>query len=141
MIPFEEADILMQEIIDFLMECGGVYEKYGQNNMGLLQEIILMLIATDQHIVKRAEDGKINHWLGYFKVHPEAVEGLCNNQRPSDIQTGSILYVAEHGNTTGRHGMTEIIRDLKAIARRDGLHGVFWNSKGRGMRLFLRKGA
>lgn len=134
---FEEADALMQEIIAFLVDCGGVYKE----ETALLQETILMAIAMNQQIIKRNEQGKINHWLCYWKIQPKDVSDVCNNIRPIDLQNGSIMYVAEHGNTAGRHGITEIIKDLRAIMQRDGMHGVFWNSKGRGMKLFLRKGA
>ena len=126
---FEEADALCEEIMAFLLECGGVYTR----ETGDLQIIILKSIANGQYVLYR-EDGKIVHWLCYWKIKESDIEDIGQTM-PVDIITGNVLYIAEHGNKEGRKGMTKMIKELRH--RATGMQGVLWNSKGRGIKKFM----
>lgn len=129
---FDVADALCSEIISFLLDCGGVYKQ----ETSYLQEIILTSIANGQYILYRDGNGNISHWLCYWKINSEDLEDIAEI-RPADITTGTVLYIAEHGNKEGRKGMTKIIKELRH--RATGMQGVLWNSKGRGIKKFMHQ--
>jgi hypothetical protein len=135
-MTFQEADALMGEIIAFLLDCGGVYEK----ETGRLQQIVLESIATGQYLIYRDEAGIISHWLCYWKIHPGDIDTI-EQIKPADTRHGSVLYVLEHGNKEGMKGMVKAMKDLRARCQGQGMQGVVFNSKGRGIRKFLKKGA
>lgn len=129
---FEDADALCSEIISFLLSCGGIYK----HETGYLQEIILASIANGQYVLYRDGNGKISHWLCYWKISPDDIEDITQI-KPVDIITGSVLYIVEHGSKEGRKGMTTIIKELRRRAK--GMKGVLWNSKGRGIKKFMHQ--
>lgn len=128
--PFEEADKLCTEVIAFLLECGGIYEK----ETGNLQRLVLESIATGQYVLYRDEQGEIIHWLTYWKIQPDDVEDI-ETVKPCNTTSGSVLFIIEHGNKEGRKGMTRVIKQLRH--RSKGMTGVLWNSKGRGIKKFM----
>ena len=130
--PFEEADALCSEILDFLLDCGGVYKEVTAH----LQEVVLTSIATGQYVIYRDPQGSISHWLAYWKILPYDIEDI-EEIKPINITLGTVLYIAEHGNKDGRHGMTMIIKELRR--RSKGMQGVLWNSKGRGIKTFMHQ--
>lgn len=130
--PFEEADSLCNEIMSFLLECGGIYVTVNRH----LQEVILESIASGQYVLHRNESGGISHWLAYWKIQPEDAEDI-ETTKPIDTRHGSVLFIIEHGNKDGRKGMTKMIQELRQ--RSAGMQGVLWNSKGRGIKKFMKQ--
>lgn len=131
--PFKEADKLCSEIIAFLLDCGGIYCSENEH----IQYVVLNSIATGQYVLYRDDLGKISHWLAYWKIAPEDIETIEDGIRPLNLTDGSVLFVVEHGNKEGRSGMTKIIKELRHRAK--GMQGVFWNSKGRGIKKFMHQ--
>lgn len=136
MMDFETADALRAEIMSFMQSCGGVYEKYNRR----VEEWIINSLASGQYILYRDADGKIEHYLCYWKVHSKEVQDVIDGAFPADIYNGSVLFVAEHGNQAGMQSMRKAIRELRK--RSKGMHGLMFNHKREGMRIFpSQKGA
>lgn len=131
---FEKADKLCHEIVEFLLSCGGVYK----HENGWLHNVILESIASGQYLLYRDGKGSISHWLCYWKVSPEDADNLPDI-KPLDTRHGSVLYIVEHGNKEGHRGMIKVMMALRG--RCQGMKGVLWNSKGRGVKKFMNKTA
>ena len=84
---------LTDEIMAFLIECGGPYDKV----IGGVQENIILALATGQYVLG-TEHGKINYFASYWKVGPEDLEHVRQMKRPDNITEGPIMYVSECGS-------------------------------------------
>jgi hypothetical protein len=119
--------MLVFEIHDFLQECGGIY----QNKTARVEENLILCISTGQFLWKKGE-----YFVGYWKVNKGDIDGLFEEIRPSDICSGSSMYVVECG-CKNRKGMVEIVRKLRKAGK--GLKGVYWNREGKTPKLFPRQ--
>ena len=135
-MTWEEADILREEIMAFMMKCGGIYAEYTQR----LDMRVINSLASGQYLLYRNDRGEIEHFLCYWKIHPEDVEAVMDDIMPVDVYRGSVLFVAEHGNLAGMTSMRKAIRELRQ--RSKGMQGLIYNHAGEGYRIFSRqKGA
>ena len=135
-MTYTEADTLRGDIMAFLAACGGVYAEYSR----IVEERVINSLASGQYLMTRDGQGHINHYLCYWKIHPEDVPDVLDGGTPADIYTGSILFVAEHGNISGMSGMRQAIKELRQ--RSQGMRGLIYNHAGEGYRIFSRqKGA
>lgn len=133
---FEQADELRAEIMEFLQSCGGVYAGYSSK----VEEYVIDSLASGQYIIYRDAEGRIEHYLCYWKVHSKEIQDVIDGQKPVDIYHGSVLVVAEHGNKAGMQSMRKAIRELRHRAK--DMHGLIYNHAGEGHRVFAKqKGA
>jgi len=121
---FQLANELLDEISTFLQDCGGVYETI----TGDCQRNILLAIVANQYIISRDEAGKINHFLCYAKIMPEDIELLKEGIEPQHLFDGTVIWVVEHGNKSGRKGLMDFIKEIRR--RAVGCQGVLWYHKG-----------
>jgi hemolysin-activating ACP:hemolysin acyltransferase len=133
-MTFAEADVLAQEIVTFMRSCGGVYEQF---SIGAIQEVVIIALATGQYLLQRDDKGEIVQFMSYWLIHPEDVGIVEAGGRPDDIKTGEVLYIAEYSNKAGRQAITPFIKELRR--RVPYMKGVFWCSKGRGTKKFMRQ--
>lgn len=134
-MSFDEANSLLDEIIAFLLKCGGVY----QQTTTRLETVVLECIASGQYIAKRDEHGTLEHVILYWLVDKEDIESIAEGVQPINRWTGNTLYVVEHGNLAGRQSLTEVIKELRRRAGERGVTGVFWNHKGEGLKVYLKQ--
>jgi hypothetical protein len=129
-MDFNEADGLGNEIMEFMQSCGGIYAEYSRR----LEERIINSLASGQYILYRDAAGAIEHYLCYWKIHPDEVQAVIDGATPVDIYLGSVLFIAEHGNQAGMQSMRKAIRELRKRAA--GMAGLIYNHQGEGFRIF-----
>lgn len=118
----DEQDILAygDRICDFLVKSGGAYKRL----TGDIQLNVFHALGSRQYVIKE-ENGEIVYFACYWKVHKEDLESVMERMRPPDISHGTVIYVAEAGNTGGRRGMTDMIRSLRAAMPE--FKGALWH--------------
>ncbi len=116
-LPFARADRLTDEIMAFLIECGG---PYGGINGGV-QENILLALATGQYVLG-GKDGEISYFASYWKIRPEDMTQIRQMKRPKNITAGPVMYVSECGS---KSGMQALSRRLRHCAR--GMQSACWH--------------
>jgi len=132
MMSFEEACSLCDEIMEFLLSCGGVYSSITPETEGK----ILDCIVTNQFCIRRDGNGSIIHALFFWKVLKQDIAIILRGERPQEIHGGDTLFVIEHGSKSDH--LRDIIKELRMICGSN-ITGVFWNHKQQGYKLFMRQ--
>lgn len=115
---FEIANRLCDEIVEFLLDCGGVYDRTNQGIVNRLIENVLFSIATGQFLYR--QDG---YYLSYWKVSPEDVQDLKDRMEIENRTFGTVMYIAECG--IKGNWMLEISKKLRVAGK--GMQGIFWH--------------
>jgi len=132
--PFAEADELCSEILDFLLDCGGIY----QEKSAYLTTEVLISIANGQYVIERDEAGNITLYMCYWKITPDEVEQVADKTWPGSRSIGNVIYVVECGNKTGRNGL---LRAATTIRRNNPtLQGCFWHNNSEVKQFTKQKG-
>ena len=128
-VDFAAADKLFWEILKFLWSCPnhGHEHPYRMKHIRGVQENVLEAISTNQMIILRDESGAIEHFISYWFISPEDVEGLKNNIKPAVRWQGDMLYISEHGNKGGRRSLTKMIQAIREIYPGKGVLWHGWN--------------
>jgi hemolysin-activating ACP:hemolysin acyltransferase len=118
--PAERAIALLNEITDFMQECGGPYEAIEGN----VQEHILICLALGQFYYSKGR-----YFVCWWMLSDEGLRQIEDHTRPSDLTTGESMYVPECGV---KEGMSEMRRKLRGR----GKHGIHWHRYQRGWKHF-----
>lgn len=113
-------------VCDFLVSCGGPYAN------GVSDEVrfnIGFAYGSELYVMKE-KDGRILYFVSWWLVKPNDVESVKQHVRPIDITTGNVVYITDMGNTIGKRGMAEIIKELRR--RNPHAKGVFWHRPAKG---------
>lgn len=124
-MTFTEANDLLDEVIAFLMSCGGAY----QGTHTRLEEVILDCIVSGQNIIKRDITGAIQTAVFYWFVNKDEIEDVINGDTPADHYHGDTLYIADMGNKGGRAAVHTIVNELR-YAMGETVTGIFCNRRG-----------
>jgi len=128
-MTFEEADILCDMIVAFMVSMGGPYEKV----TGCLEAEIMWALGAGQYVLKMDDNWKILYFASVWFVREEDLEGVVSSDsqdrmKPSDCISGETVYVAEAAAVSGKGmDMVKAIRRLCA-----GKTGVHWHRPARG---------
>jgi hypothetical protein len=107
-VTFDEANSLLDECLEFLKSCGGVYDKPRE----VFELNVLDCIASDQYLIKR-KGGKITTALFYWNVYKADLHKVRNYETPKDHYHGDILYIAEMGNKSTRQDAIGLVRKAR----------------------------
>lgn len=122
---FIQANMLLDEVIEFLLSCGGVYEKTTTE----LEATILDCIAYGQYEINRDENFNIIHAMFYWFITQEDAENVHDGIAIQEKHNGNILYVVEHGSKADMRSLLSITRRLKNTMRSRNMKIVMWNHK------------
>ena len=125
-----EAVHLANEVIEFLLKCGGVYKYYDRE----MHEVIISCTATRQYIIYRDECGKIETFCGYWCTDDEGLQDVQENLMPKKLCGGNRLYVVEFASRVPAN-MRRIVRDLRKLP----IEGVMWRSHGKDIKHFPKQ--
>jgi hypothetical protein len=128
-MSFEQADKLCDEIMDFLISCGGPYTGVH----GIIQAHIMDTLRSGQYVLERNADG-IRWYACWWKVFPEDLQPMMCGNVPSSTDDGPILFVLQCGNKDGLSGMLALRRALKRTAKT--WQGVVWERNNRELKAF-----
>lgn len=135
-----DCERLMWEVIRFLWSCPnqGHDNRYRFKNLGDVQRNVIEAIATQQYLIIRDDAGRMEHFMAYWMVREEDIEGILQGIIPAVRWRGDKFFVIEHGNKGGRHSLTRMIGEIKKVSA--GNKGVFWHNNNRKtFKVFLNK--
>lgn len=125
---FSVADRLCTAIEDFLIECGGIYEKEN----GELEKTLLEALRLGQFVIKINDKG-VRYFACYWLIKPEDVFLVMNRVHPVDVSHGSIVYILEAASKEGLKGVILALkRKLKCC------DGIMWDRHGKGVQVFTK---
>ena len=125
-MTYDEAMALVDEIADFLHECGG---PYANGIKAYVTEHLILAVATKQFLYK---PGK--YFVCWWMLDNSGLKLTKDHIRPDDIVTGTRMYVVECG-CQDIEGMKEIRRELRKI----GVKEVHWHRANKGWKHFYRQ--
>lgn len=129
----DETFALLGKVLAFLESCGEPYQSIS----AATQANLIYCLAYDQvAILYDGED--IKTFIAYWRVHPEDVQKIREYQRPEDVKTGSIGYVAELGNKGVKTDLATVINEIKN--NNPDVNDVMWHRRGILKRFRLQKG-
>lgn len=116
-MTFDKICHLTDEVMDFLIECGGPY----QGRSHTVEANLILSITTGMYLYKEKK-----YFVSYLMVTDDEIYKIKEidppEYIPEDIVNGDYMYVTECGC---KEGMREIVKEL----RRRGKKGVCWNRK------------
>jgi hypothetical protein len=123
----EQADLMLKEIQDFLISCGGPYTQVS----GLMQLGIILALKTGQFVIGRDAAGNIEYYISYWRIQPEDVAGVMAGDNPPHFNIGPVIYVEECASKVGMK--------RPAVALRNSIKnwtGAFWYRYNKGWQIF-----
>lgn len=114
---------LYYEIISFLCSCGGTYAQlHNSTCFNVIQALLDKRVS-----MTRDAAGKLSRVMIFWRIKPEDLAIVQAGRTPDDVNSGSIIYIAEHAGTDGRKGFIAAIRQLRQAET--GIHGACWHSR------------
>ena len=123
-MTFEEADILCDMIVAFMVSMGGPY----MDAAGWLEEEVMWALGSGQYVMKVDDRGRIRYFASlWFLNDCDLAEVMsmdrCDREKPKDRVSGNRLYIAEAAAAPG-----EMVNMVKHIRRhRPDFVGAFWH--------------
>lgn len=118
---------LGERICDFMLRRGGAYATFNPE----LEYNVYHALGTGNFVLGEDGDGQITYFACFWCIHPGDVDKIKNRVKPSDVTTGSVMYVAEAASSVGLAVVARALRK-KGV----GMKGVFWHRPAREDRVF-----
>jgi len=94
------------EIMVFLGESGGTY----RNVDVFTSHDIIDSVFDGRYRITRNESGRITGFTSWWMIHKRDLEMVKNGERPADIHSGPIVYIADHAGENTCPGLMKHIR-------------------------------
>jgi hypothetical protein len=124
-----EALNLGDKICDFLVSCGGAYNRLTQ----AMQWNVFFALGSGQYALKE-ENGEVVCFISFWRIHHADVESVAERVKPLDLVRGPVVYISEMGNKGTRKDMADIITEVRELVPK--AEGVFWHRPAKGDRLY-----
>lgn len=111
------------EVIDFMITSGGSYSMLDSNTC---DDIIVAMNSGRYRVTRNDSGGAIKSFTSWWFIHIDDLEIVKQGNRPADISTGSIVYIADH---CGVGSYPSLIRFLRNDKMSVGKRGVCWHSR------------
>lgn len=126
-MTFEQADVLTERIIAFLIGTGGPYPNM---DLAYLQQSVLMSLAAGQFVLRIDKKG-IRYFANYWMLDKEQLEAFLpviadHRVMPTNVASGDYMYVADVGSREEAGDARKLIRRLRQKEEHR-VKGVYWH--------------
>jgi len=106
-MTFEEANALLDEVLAFLLSCGGPYVE----STAHLETLLMFCLGSGQYVMDRDENG-IRWFANWIRIGSDDMPGIRVGVYPIDMTTGENIYICDAASKVGAKDMVRTLRGI-----------------------------